>query len=57
MQCSIYFSFAYLLENLLKGSINTNMVIIAAVIDLLVVIIDHFVIRNQVMQVLCRSRR
>ena len=31
------FSFAYLLENLLKGSINTNMVIIAALIDLLVV--------------------
>ena len=36
------FSFAYLLENLLKGSINTNMVIIAAVIDLLVVIIRSF---------------
>ena len=36
------FSFAYLLENLLNNSINTNMVIIAVVIDLLVVIIRSF---------------
>ena len=36
------FSFAYLLENLLNDSINTNMVIIAVVIDLLVVIIRSF---------------
>ncbi len=36
------FFFAYLLENLLNDSINTNMVIIAVVIDLLVVIIRSF---------------